>query len=58
MEIVVVKRFSEKEKDGKLKFYEVSKKTITVEKKLGEAAIAAGYAEASSVETNNNVKNK
>lgn len=58
MEIVVTKRFSEREKDGKLKFYEVSPKSITVEKKLGEAAIAAGYAKANSVEINNNIKNK
>lgn len=56
MEIIVVKRFSEREKDGKLKFYEVSSKAITVDKKLGEAAIAAGYAKLASTTVDNNIK--
>ena len=56
MEIVVIKRFSERGKEGKLKFYEVSPKSITVEKKIGEAAIAAGYAKLASTVVENNIK--
>lgn len=56
MEIVVEKRFSERKEDGKLKFYEVSSKAITVDKKLGEAAIAAGYAKLASTSADNNTK--